>query len=293
MICLYHKGDLDGKCAGAIVREFHADTIMVGVDYEEPLPQIDYSQHRVWLLDFSYPLELMYHLMNISRGLTWIDHHAPIIKDARANGFVNMVEGIQEVGRAGCELTWDYIMRQFSCNEPTPVAVSLLGRYDVFQHTADPRVLPFQYGMRAYRTDPDRPDTEQFWHNLLNCGPNALMISNLVRDGITILRYLDQDNEKYVKRFSHAGEFMGIPAVLLNHPPGGSHIFEHADFPGCPLLVSYGKLPEHEKWLVHLYSFDPTIDCGEIAKRCGGGGHKGAAGFVGTADDLYRLIKVA
>jgi oligoribonuclease NrnB/cAMP/cGMP phosphodiesterase (DHH superfamily) len=34
------------------------------------------------------------------------------------------------------------------------------------------------------------------------------------------------------------------------------------------------------KWKVSLYSDKPTIDCGEIAKSFGGGGHKGAAGFA-------------
>jgi nanoRNase/pAp phosphatase (c-di-AMP/oligoRNAs hydrolase) len=34
-------------------------------------------------------------------------------------------------------------------------------------------------------------------------------------------------------------------------------------------------------WNVSLYSTKPEIDCGEIAKSFGGGGHKGAAGFQG------------
>jgi nanoRNase/pAp phosphatase (c-di-AMP/oligoRNAs hydrolase) len=33
---------------------------------------------------------------------------------------------------------------------------------------------------------------------------------------------------------------------------------------------------------VSLYSTKPEIDCGEIARTFGGGGHKGAAGFQCT-----------
>ena len=36
------------------------------------------------------------------------------------------------------------------------------------------------------------------------------------------------------------------------------------------------------KWKVSLYTTKDEIDCGAIAKHFGGGGHKGAAGFVCT-----------
>ena len=32
-------------------------------------------------------------------------------------------------------------------------------------------------------------------------------------------------------------------------------------------------------WTYSLYSSNPEIDCSEIAKQYGGGGHRGAAGF--------------
>lgn len=33
-------------------------------------------------------------------------------------------------------------------------------------------------------------------------------------------------------------------------------------------------------WRVSLYSTKPEVDCGAIAKLLGGGGHRGAAGFI-------------
>jgi nanoRNase/pAp phosphatase (c-di-AMP/oligoRNAs hydrolase) len=36
------------------------------------------------------------------------------------------------------------------------------------------------------------------------------------------------------------------------------------------------------KWKVSMYTTKDEIDCGAIAKHFGGGGHKGAAGFVCT-----------
>jgi len=34
-----------------------------------------------------------------------------------------------------------------------------------------------------------------------------------------------------------------------------------------------------KKWSYSVYSTKPDIDCSAFAKRYGGGGHKGAAGF--------------
>ena len=38
------------------------------------------------------------------------------------------------------------------------------------------------------------------------------------------------------------------------------------------------KLPA-EKWTVSMYSTREDVECGEVAVKYGGGGHKGAAGF--------------
>lgn len=35
-----------------------------------------------------------------------------------------------------------------------------------------------------------------------------------------------------------------------------------------------------QKWLVNLYTYREDVNCGEIAQRYGGGGHRKAAGFI-------------
>ena len=44
-------------------------------------------------------------------------------------------------------------------------------------------------------------------------------------------------------------------------------------------MMPFAWEPKINKWSVSLYSIDPNIDCGSIAKKHGGGGHPGAAGF--------------
>jgi hypothetical protein len=43
------------------------------------------------------------------------------------------------------------------------------------------------------------------------------------------------------------------------------------------------------KWNFSLYNDNGLVDCSVIAKQFGGGGHKGAAGFV--VDDLTVILK--
>ena len=50
------------------------------------------------------------------------------------------------------------------------------------------------------------------------------------------------------------------------------------------------------KWKLSLYSTKKKINCGEIAKLFGGGGHKGAAGFISeklpfSISELQKKLK--
>jgi nanoRNase/pAp phosphatase (c-di-AMP/oligoRNAs hydrolase) len=43
------------------------------------------------------------------------------------------------------------------------------------------------------------------------------------------------------------------------------------------------------KWHFSLYNDNGEVDCSAITKQYGGGGHKGAAGFI--IDNLNKVIK--
>ena len=71
--------------------------------------------------------------------------------------------------------------------------------------------------------------------------------------------------------------FEGYKGVACNAGPGiNSDLFKTAP-PHDIMLPFYFT---GRKYVVSIYSENPDIDCSEIAKKHGGGGHKGAAGFV-------------
>lgn len=138
--CYYHKIDLDGKCSAAIVRRKYPDCELIGVDYPDR-PDFDKINpgDTVFVVDFSFEPDDMRAIAAIAKiDFIWIDHHKSAIEKMESN-LMSHVQGKREIGKAGCELTWEY----FFPNEPMPIAVSRLGRYDVWDHEIF-RVVPFQ-----------------------------------------------------------------------------------------------------------------------------------------------------
>lgn len=279
MICIYHRGDLDGHCSGAIVRHKYPPARMIGLDYEDNFQKrfgLACKGADVCMLDFSLPMDKMQHLKDLAKTFVWIDHHKTAIDKAREAGFETL--GSLVVGKAACELTWEF----FCPREPMPSAVWLLGRYDVWDEKHpdwDHDILPFQYGLRKETTDPGNPDTEQGWAALFEHREyHSPLIQEFISEGKAIINYQRQQDAKLMARHAFETRLDNVAAMAVNHGPGGSMKFGNIDCP-AGLLISFARLPQ-KKWLVNLYTYREDVDCGEIASRHGGGGHRKAAGFI-------------
>lgn len=291
-ICFYHRGDLDGHCAGAIVRHKFPKTQMIGLDYEDdfaakiPWQNIIQGTEMV-MVDFCLPdIKDMHCLQDLSGdNLTWIDHHHTAITEAQEADFD--CPGIRMVGQAACELTWEY----FFPEKPIPLAVYFLGCYDVWRRK-DPnwasQILPFQYGMRGFQTDPGKIESIHLWGKAIP-KIDARFQNKICDLGSRILQYQELENDKLIARQGFSGVFENLPSLFVNHGPGSSMKFEgwptHQDY---PLLISFARLPGR-KWLVNLYTFREDVDCGEIAQRHGGGGHRKAAGFICEGELPFQI----
>lgn len=270
MKCFFHNADLDGHCSGAIVKYFNPDCEMRGINYGDPFPWLDIApDERVFMVDFCLqPASEMADLAAKSR-LIWIDHHNTAINSMVQIG-VNPF-GVRDLSRAACELSWDY----FAEGQEMPIAVYLLGRYDVWDHS-DKYTLPFQYGMRLRDTNPEDDRNMNFWSTLFGGG---IEIIGIVEKGRAIIQYSDKLNADYCKAYAFDTIMPpGIPAICVNKGFTGSLAFKSVYDPTRHSLM-IGFCRRNEQWGVRLYSDKPEIDCGAIAKEYGGGGHKGAAGF--------------
>lgn len=277
MKCFYHSSDLDGHCSGAIVKKRFPACEMIGINYGQTI-DVDSIKpgEDVYMVDFCLqPFDGMNDL-NKRANLHWIDHHAKgSIDEADASGFLASGGHLLEVGRAGCELTWEYLFGE----RPIPYGVFLLGRYDVWDHLADRNVLPFQYGMRNFSDT--RPENQILWGKIFE---SSFEVSEIAKNGKLILDYEENQNAKFCRAYSFQTDFEGLKAVCANRGFTNSKLFDSVFNPNeYHLMITFCRLKLPKKqWAVSLYSTRSDVDCGEIAKKFGGGGHKGAAGFQCT-----------
>ncbi|MBW7995327.1 MAG: hypothetical protein FVQ81_01900 [Candidatus Glassbacteria bacterium] len=287
--CYYHSGDLDGKCSAAIVKRAIPDVELIPFDYGQVFPYPRYladktpqpeGGHDVFMVDVSLGIGDMEFLSGCC-NLVWIDHHEPIIEAVRAKNL--KIPGIQQVGKAACELCWQYLFGTLA-----PLAVRLLGSYDVWDFEGNSDVLPFQWGMRIDDWDPAR-NFDRWVSGPLQFGPQGVrFIKETIGRGETILQYQGQQNSELVDLCAFEGSFEGLPALVVNRAKANSQVFESKYDPAnYKLMIAFYCRSDH-KWVVSLYSTHKDVHCGEICKRYGGGGHKGAAGFV--ADKLPNIV---
>lgn len=268
--CIYHSADFDGICCGAIFHRRFPDAELFGYDYGKPFPWDEVKDRDVYMADVSLPIGDMFRLREEAKSFTWVNHHKSIIEDAEAANFETPRSLF--IGKAACELLWEYLYP----NEEIPLAVQLLGRYDVWDHS-DSRTLLFQYGLRALDV---RDPSLFFWKQLVYTGTSLIEVPDIIDKGETILGYISRDNSSYVSAASFEAEFHGLHVIACNRGLGNSQLFDSVwdESKYDAMVVFY--LNKRRQWRVSLYTTRDDVDVSLVAKKLGGGGHQRAAGFV-------------
>lgn len=266
MKCFYHN-DMDGKCAGAIVRKaYRQQGEYIPIDYKDDFPFDTISQNEtVVIVDFSLQKEGDFErLLTITKNVVWIDHHKSAIeKHAHIS---DQVKGIQEVNKiAGCGLTWKYLFPE----QHTPRAVQLLGDYDTWTFAYGEDSKLFQIGCQLEETQPE----SDIWIDWLD---RVYDPYSEIQQGRMLKQYQDKANAATVKHWAFFAEFEGYRAVCCNSHVRNSQLFDSITEP-YDLMMPF--IWDGKQWTVSIYTTREDTDCSELAKKYGGGGHKGAAGF--------------
>jgi oligoribonuclease NrnB/cAMP/cGMP phosphodiesterase (DHH superfamily) len=277
MKCIYHKSDLDGLCSAAIIAGIFPEAELIGAGYKEDpdLTKIATGE-KVFMVDYSLqPFEKMIALAK-QCDLVWIDHHKTAMDDCEKSGVA--FKGLRKIGLGACALVWEYLMGPRSM----PETVRLLAEYDVFNHT-DPMTLPFQYGMRTNKGCKDpKHDT---WKTLLK--PKAVsgiaeskVFNTILDSGHNVYEYVVQSNEGSAKSMAFETMLNNLRLIAINRSDTGSlqfnSIWDDKKYDAMAIFTFQKSV-----WSVSLFTPpDSEVDVGAVAKVYGGGGHKGAAGFM-------------
>lgn len=270
-ICFYHSADLDGICSGAIAKKFIPDVELVGYDYGKPFPWERIRNRHVYMIDVSLPSDGMRRILDESSQFCWIDHHKSAIEECKEARL--RIAGDQQIGKAGCELAWKWFTSQ-----ETPLAVHLLGRYDVWDHS-DERTLPFQYGARLAIKNGVEDDSWYGKGGLLDPSEDVVVYDILGKGGL-ILEYQINENAKAAKTCAFDAELDGLKLIAANKPMSNSQLFDSVWDPEKYHAMCLFYLNKRGQWKISLYTTREDVDVSQIAKARGGGGHQKAAGFI-------------
>ena len=270
MKCFYHN-DMDGHCAGAIVKKamYNQENDGTGfkyiqIDYKDEFPfHVINKNEEIIIVDFSLQKEGDFDkLLEITKRVVWIDHHKTAIEKHK---HLSHLKGIRREGKpSGCELTWRYFFPEL----PIPHVVLLLGDYDTWTFDYGEATHKLQTGVKLYDTKPE----SDMWNKWLE--PSYFPDEELAR-GETALLYRTNFYKSMVESFSFWTTFEGYKAIACNAGMVSSQLFDSIkeDYDIMMPFIFDGK-----KWTISLYT-KKDIDVSMLAKKYGGGGHKQAAGF--------------
>jgi len=294
---VYHSADFDGLFCREIARKFIPDAELIGWDFgDEPMSipnegQIyimDLPVDRVFGYDFSKrtaPPGPATSQDEVLSRVIWIDHHKSSIESHPTD-----IPGYRIDGVAACRLAWQWFNKGregYAINVPTmketyidrkvtePLAVRLAGEYDIWDKR-DPNAELFQHGLRSQEL------TDDDWVELLDPTWNVVptLGTRLLQQGKALQYATIKENESIIKAAGFDVEFQGLKFLACNHARFNSFLFTAGIRPEHDALL--GFCWDGKQWKISLYHAPGKEhhDLSLIAVRHGGGGHKGACGFV-------------
>lgn len=276
---IWYHNDLDGKCAGAIA---YLNAVVdlniapsavkaVEVNYDRGLSIRDVSpDEAVVIVDYSIPNKLMEKLLTITKDVTWIDHHKTSIeKDEELRQMGITLKGVRSTEKAACELTWEF----YHPNTRIPLAVQYIGDRDTWKWRFGSATEDFCNGLQLM----DMCPWSVHWTILFDNDESPFAKAekeSILSEGNVVSRYKRMLSQDLAKN-SFETEFEGHKVLALNFSHFGSAVFGNkaSDYDAVVVFGFNGSV-----WTYSLYS--SKIDVSEIAKKYGGGGHVGAAGFT-------------
>ncbi|MFO8037396.1 MAG: hypothetical protein R6U57_12300 [Anaerolineales bacterium] len=264
--CIYHN-DLDGRASAAIVnRKLDNEITFYGMSYGDQTPWSEIEEaERVIIVDFSLPKEDM-NKIHEEKELIWIDHHKSALDEFGHHALA--WEGARDTTEAACVLTWRYFYPQ----QEVPQAIVLIGDRDIWRWE-EKDTGPFNEGLHRRDT---HPENKALWQPLLENDRD--LIKDIIQEGELLLESRLEDIKRDVRSYGYPVIFEDCRTLAINQRGNGDLGARIREL-GYEVGYCYiDNLIEGElRTFVSLYS--DKVDVSQIARKFGGGGHPGAAGF--------------
>lgn len=284
-ILIYHHSDQDGYLAAAIAHYFLSKEKLNVIKFESgdyAMSDVKFDALRwadkVYILDYSLPNKVMEQFFD---KIVWIDHHKTAMQE---KGVIEaqlgkQFDGIRQIGKAGCLLTWEWFT-----DEEAPLVLKLVNDRDVWNWKFGTDTAAFHEASKVFLRDISE------WTSMLT---DDAITERYLREGEKILQYIEVLIKEQIETFAFEGELAGHKTAFLNM---STHLFGEtsrqlrAAYPQYEFVVMF--IVSNRGVRVSLYRQDGLTapDMSEIAEQFGGGGHEGAAGFYISAEKWSSII---
>lgn len=260
VLCIYHRDCLDGVGAAWVVwrhfKNLGIEIELVAAAYNNKLPNVDGKM--VYVVDFSYPRNVMLELLERAHDVVVLDHHTTAKKN---------LEGLFVIdeSHSGAMLAWKYFNH-------TPPPEGLL-------YVEDRDLWKFKYPNTNYWVTAafSYPFNVEQFDALMNTDP-----LDLVAEGRILLRKHEQDTDR-VSMNARMMKCMGYDVPVVNANIFFASDLGHILSKDYPFALVYMDLPKGRKYSIR--SQKGRTDVSKIAEYFGGGGHADASGFTIRYDD--------
>lgn len=274
VVCFYHANCTDGAAAAAVIKRKYPQAQLLPMNHGDPI-QAEVKGKKVFIVDFSFPAEILERLKSEAAEVLWYDHHKTALPIRDKIGW-----GILDLSESGASLTW----KQEYPGEALPKILGYVKDKDLWEwKLPDSRAVSMDLRNTVGVLDPasetwrrliDQMDEDSF-RKIVERGEYALLSQRLnilsgVKNGFEL-------------------DFHGHRAFAVNWSLEasdiGEYIYKEMGYAVAILFYYTGKV-----WSFSLRS--PTVDVSELAQKYGGGGHPGASGFRQESIDwLFQMKK--
>lgn len=288
---VYHHNDLDGFMSAACIYKHFLDTdnywafenYFISISFPTTLETFKYDQFfnneesksnvvdEIYILDYSFTKDtkdILFKLAEHTVDLFYVDHHKTTLDIVEEIEKYKNITYLVNNDRSGAYLTYQL----FNFNKTIPLCILLTDDYDRYIKEI-PGSQDFNNGMYAYE-DAMTNIHNPVWRYLFE-DKSFKLIENIIGKGEVVYEYNKNRYAKQLKEFGYEHVFEGLDCVVVN--TGGNSLAFGKKLSKYKMGIIYqydGQLFKYS-----LYSTHSDVDCAAIARKYGGGGHKGAAGF--------------
>lgn len=226
---------------------------------------------EVYILDFSYPREVLKDLDQKNKKLVILDHHISTKDDV-----LSVQGGVFNIEKSGAGLSWEYF-----CGGEMPKLLVHIQSKDIGLKLDEDTEL----SERVIATPFTFQDYEEIITKFEHDAEKVIQEGKIIN--LFTKQIFDMVLEDY-EMITFEGHTM--PSINITLP---------LTTKSQALTLLYRKIPpiamayryENGFWKISLRS-DGSVDCSALASKYGGGGHKGSAGFAVSAELPLPFAKV-